>query len=86
MITLRATGNGVKAAESLGNSEESNHAIERTADPRHGSCVRTCRATGRGPLIAIVGAEFLDRKYLSTRHSSNTVHPEKQYVTYRSHA
>jgi hypothetical protein len=29
-----------------------NHAIERTADPRHASCVRTCRATGRGPLIA----------------------------------
>jgi hypothetical protein len=23
-----------------------NKAIERTADPRHGSCVRTCRATG----------------------------------------
>ena len=34
-----------------------NHAIERTADPRHASCVRTCRATGRGPLIAIVGAK-----------------------------
>ena len=33
-----------------------NHAIERTADPRHASCVRTCRAAGRGPLIAIVGA------------------------------
>jgi hypothetical protein len=31
-----------------------NHAIERTADPRHASCVRTCRATGRGPLIADV--------------------------------
>jgi hypothetical protein len=31
-----------------------NHAIERTADPRHASCVRTCRATGRGPLIANV--------------------------------
>ena len=31
-----------------------NHAMERTADPRHASCVRTCRATGRGPLIADV--------------------------------
>jgi hypothetical protein len=31
-----------------------NHAIERTADPRHVSCVRTCRASGRGPLIANV--------------------------------
>ena len=31
-----------------------NKAIERTADPRHASCVRTCRATGRGPLIADV--------------------------------
>jgi hypothetical protein len=34
-----------------------NHAMERTADPRHASCVRTCRATGRGPLIADVGLE-----------------------------
>jgi hypothetical protein len=32
-----------------------NKAIERTADPRHASCVRTCRASGRGPLIADVG-------------------------------
>jgi hypothetical protein len=31
-----------------------NNAIERTADPRHASCVRTCRASGRGPLIADV--------------------------------
>ena len=31
-----------------------NPAMERTADPRHASCVRTCRAAGRGPLIAIV--------------------------------
>jgi hypothetical protein len=31
-----------------------NHAIERTADPRHASCIRTCRATGRGPVIADV--------------------------------
>ena len=35
-----------------------NHAIERTADPRHASCVRTCRATGRGPLITIVRHEM----------------------------
>ena len=28
--------------------------MERTADPRHASCVRTCRASGRGPLIAKV--------------------------------
>ena len=34
-----------------------NHAIERTADPWHASCVRTGRATGRGPLIADVGPE-----------------------------
>ena len=34
-----------------------NKAIERTADPRHASCVRTCRATGRGPLIAVVRHE-----------------------------
>jgi hypothetical protein len=34
-----------------------NHAMERTADPRHASCVRTCRATGRGPLIANVRAQ-----------------------------
>jgi hypothetical protein len=33
-----------------------NKAMERTADPRHASCVRTCRASGRGPLIADVGA------------------------------
>ena len=32
-----------------------NQAMERTADPRHASCVRTCRASGRDPLIAIVG-------------------------------
>lgn len=31
-----------------------NHAMQRTADPRHASCVRTCRASGRGPLVAIV--------------------------------
>ena len=36
---------------------EPNHAIERTANPRHASCVRTCRASGRGPLIAIVGPQ-----------------------------
>ena len=35
-------------------SMSANHAMERTADPRHASCVRTCRAAGRGPLIAIV--------------------------------
>ena len=34
-----------------------NKAIERTADPRHASCVRTCRASGRGPLIANVGRD-----------------------------
>ena len=28
--------------------------MERTADPRHASCVRTCRASSRGPLIAVV--------------------------------
>jgi hypothetical protein len=39
--------------------------MQRTADPRHASCVRTCRATGRGPLIAIVGAEGKD-EYAST--------------------
>ena len=40
--------------------------MQRTADPRHGSCVRTSRATGRGPLIAIVGAkERMKTIYLS---------------------
>jgi hypothetical protein len=34
-----------------------NPAMERTADPRHASCVRTWRATDRGPLIAIVRAQ-----------------------------
>ena len=27
-----------------GKMKTPNHAIERTADPRHASCVRTCRA------------------------------------------
>ena len=35
-------------------NQRPNHAMERTADPRHASCIRTCRATGRGPLIAVV--------------------------------
>jgi hypothetical protein len=32
------------------------HAMERTADPRHASCVRTCRASGAGRSWLTVGA------------------------------
>jgi hypothetical protein len=45
--------------------EEPNHAMQRTADPRHASCVRTWRATGRGPLIAIVRRIERRRRRLS---------------------
>ena len=47
--------------------------MQRTADPRHASCVRTCRASGRGPLIAIVGVRDMIDKPIRT-----PIHREKE--------
>ena len=62
--------------------------MERTADPWHASCVRTCRATGRGPLIAVVRALRIpeDQKIKNTWVNRNRNRKSKQTDNRVEHA
>jgi hypothetical protein len=56
MIEALRSFRHLQREDKLETDSEANHATQLTPDPRHGSCVRTYRATVPVQLVADVGA------------------------------